>query len=75
MQGETDRDRRMWEHTSSLMALMANTNRDSKRKPQPYTAADFSPCTIHENETSRGHEVTEEQKDQIAQWHVNPSSP
>ena len=75
VKGETDRDRRLWEHTSSVMALMANVNRDSKRRPQPYKAEDFSPYTPKENQTSRGHDITDEQKDLIAQWHVNPSSP
>jgi len=74
VKGENDRDRRLWEHTSSVMALMANSNRDPKRRPQAYTVDDFNPYHIAENKTSRGHEVTQEQKDLNARWHVNPSS-
>lgn len=32
-----------WLHTSSLMALTANTVRDKKKKPSPYVPADFIP--------------------------------
>ena len=74
VKGENDRDRRLWEHTSSVMALMANSNRDPKRRPRAYTVDDFNPYHIAENKPSRGHEVTQEQKDLIAQWHVSPSS-
>lgn len=36
-------DSRQWWHTSSLMALQANINRDPKKTPQPYKPKDFHP--------------------------------
>ena len=66
-------DRMMWNHTSSVMALMANANRDPKRRPTPFEPADFSPYT-DEHKTG-SHEVNQEQKELIAQWRVNPSYP
>ncbi|KKN42312.1 hypothetical protein LCGC14_0714660 [marine sediment metagenome] len=32
-----------WLHTAQVLAMMANVNRDAKRRPQPYKAADFMP--------------------------------
>lgn len=32
-----------WNHTGSLMALLANVHRDPKKKPSPYKPADFHP--------------------------------
>lgn len=32
-----------WSHTTSLMALIANTVRNTKKKPKPYKPSDFSP--------------------------------
>ena len=75
VKGENDRDRRLWEHTSSVMALVANSNRDPKRRPQAYTVEDFNPYILNDNKSSRGREVTQEEKDLISQWRVNPSSP
>jgi hypothetical protein len=37
------RIRENWNHTAQLMALTANINRDPKRKPKPYSPADFHP--------------------------------
>jgi len=37
------RVREEWNHTSQLMCLTANINRDPKRKPKPYAPADFHP--------------------------------
>lgn len=37
------RRRQAWDHTAGLMALMANLNRDPKRRPQPYQPDDFHP--------------------------------
>lgn len=36
------RGRAMWAHTSSILALIANVNRDPKKRG-PFTAADFDP--------------------------------
>jgi len=32
-----------WSRTSNLLALIANCHRDQKRRPRPFTPADFSP--------------------------------
>lgn len=32
-----------WEHTAWLSALIANCNRDQKKRPRPYKPADFNP--------------------------------
>ncbi len=32
-----------WSHTAALLAMTANVNRDSKKRPQPYTSDDFNP--------------------------------
>jgi len=37
------RDRQLWAHTSSLLALVANVNRDVKKRPRPFKPADFNP--------------------------------
>ncbi len=35
--------REAWQHTSSLLATLANIHRDPKKKPRPFTASDFQP--------------------------------
>jgi hypothetical protein len=32
-----------WNQTSSIMAVIANTNRDPKRRAKPYEPRDFNP--------------------------------
>jgi len=32
-----------WRHTSSMLALHANINRDSKKRASPFTPDDFNP--------------------------------
>lgn len=32
-----------WWHTAALLAILANPNRDRKKHPQPYTAAELHP--------------------------------
>ena len=39
--------RESWAHTSALMALIANVNRDPK-KTRPYKPADFDPYTARD---------------------------
>lgn len=34
---------RLWWHTSSLLCMQANLNRDSKKRPTPYKPQDFHP--------------------------------
>ncbi len=33
-----------WSHTSAILAMTANVNRDVKKKPTPFKADDFNPC-------------------------------
>jgi len=37
------RCREEWAHTSTVMALLANINRDPKKKSSPFKPADFDP--------------------------------
>lgn len=42
-----------WGHTSSMMALIANCNRDAKKQSKPYTPSDFDPfATKTQDKTS-----------------------
>ncbi len=34
---------RMWDHTASIMAIIAEVNRDKKKNPTPFTASKFHP--------------------------------
>jgi hypothetical protein len=72
-QGKIDDDQRLWHHTSSVMALFANANRDPKRRPTPFDPADFTPYKDVDNKTVGSNEITEEQKQSIAKWRVNHS--
>lgn len=69
--GIREQDRRLWNHTSSVMALVANVNRDRKRQPKAFTADDFNPYEIEPTTQ----ELTQEDIQTIASWRVNPSSP
>ena len=42
-EGDRIRDKRSWQRTALLCAVIANCNRDKKKKPSPYKAADFMP--------------------------------
>ncbi len=33
-----------WGHTSSILALLANCHRDSKKRPAPFAPEEFNPC-------------------------------
>jgi len=37
------RSQAAWSHTSSLIWIIAEVNRDSKRRSRPYQPADFNP--------------------------------
>jgi hypothetical protein len=37
------RSRAAWNHTASIMALLANINRDPRRRSQPYKPEEFTP--------------------------------
>ena len=71
---QVNKDKVLWNHTSTVMSLIANANRDPKRKPTPYSPQDFNPY-VDEVEISEQNEITEEQISSIAKWQVNPSSP
>jgi len=53
------RDRARWRHTSALMAMTANVNRDPK-KGRPFEPADFDPHSNDENLREDVIEVTPE---------------
>lgn len=38
-----------WQHTSSIMALIANCNRDPKKKNRPFQPRDFNPYMQKKN--------------------------
>ncbi len=55
------------------MSLMANANRNPKKKPTPYKPQDFNP--YHEElEDNTPNEITQDQIEQIASWQVNSHS-
>jgi len=37
------RRRDEWQHTSAVLAMLANIHRNPKKKPQPFTPAEFNP--------------------------------
>lgn len=44
------RSKQLWLHTSNVLALVANVNRDPKKQKRPFTAAMFNP---HEQNRTR----------------------
>ena len=50
------------------MALHANMNRDSKKKPNPYKAADFYPYEDERKKAKFVRGLTSEEKDLTAGW-------
>jgi len=38
-----------WQHTSWLAAMIANANRDPKRRPQPFMPDEFNPMVKHKH--------------------------
>lgn len=36
-----ERDWRAWDHTSAQCSMIANTGRDPKKRPRPFTPAEF----------------------------------
>lgn len=44
VEGKTEQEDRMrWNHTSSIIATLAEINRDRKRRSRPYDPAEFNP--------------------------------
>jgi len=35
-----------WEQTAAVLALLANTHRDPKKRPTPYKPSDFNPFAV-----------------------------
>tara|TARA_R110002012_G_scaffold289633_1_gene482772 strand:- start:273 stop:578 length:306 start_codon:yes stop_codon:yes gene_type:complete len=71
--GKLNQDKTLWNHTSTVMSLMANANRNSKKRPTPYKPSDFNP--YHEElEDIEVNEITPEDIEQIASWQVNSHS-
>lgn len=52
-----------WSIASSIMALIANINRDPKRRRKPFDASDFNPCVTKKRRSSIA--VTEENKNEF----------
>lgn len=49
-----------WAHTASLMALVANCNRDPKKRRRPYTPDDFNPLARSRRRRTGGIPITAE---------------
>ena len=45
------RQREAWQHKAWLAALIANCNRDPKKRPQPFTPDDFNPLVERKSHT------------------------
>ena len=45
-------ERQAWEHTSAMMALIANSNRDPKTNSKAFRAEDFNPYTVESHPQS-----------------------
>jgi hypothetical protein len=52
--------REAWQHTAWLAALIANANRDPKRKPTPFTPDDFNPMVSRRERKAKGIAVDKE---------------
>jgi hypothetical protein len=37
------RSRQAWEHTSALLSMLANVNRNPKKRSKPFSPAEFNP--------------------------------
>jgi len=47
------RDKQIWNHTASILSMLANANRDEKKRRQPYTAEDFNPYELRKREKEK----------------------
>jgi hypothetical protein len=52
------RQRAAWNHTAAMMALVANCNRDPKRRPRPFEPRDFHPMVDVRRRSPRGQVLT-----------------
>ena len=54
----------LWSHTSSIMALIANCNRDPEKRKHPFTPADFNPLAHRQTESEAKERPLSELKDE-----------
>lgn len=47
-----------WNHTSEVLALIANANRDPKKRREPFTSDDFHPLREKKSKRGRGIPIT-----------------
>jgi hypothetical protein len=61
------RQRADWRRAASLMAIVAEPNRDKDRRAQPYTADDFDPFASEYEWPDNAEEMTEADKQRMAE--------
>ena len=49
-----------WAHTAWLAAMIANANRDTKKRPRPFQPRDFNPMLSRDARKARATRVTGE---------------
>jgi hypothetical protein len=61
------KQRSEWRRTASIMALIAETNRDPKQQSQPFTEDDFDPFAGEYTKRDEAMEMTESDKARFAE--------
>lgn len=61
------REEREWARTSALLALVANVNRDTKKRPKPYTPDEFNPYSKKNRNRRKGSDAVKLTKEQSVQ--------
>lgn len=56
------RRRESWDHTSALLTILYNQNRDESIKPEAWTAVDFHPLPDHLERALRALEQRQQQE-------------
>lgn len=51
------RQRSEWQHTSHLLSLLANANRNPKKQRKPYKPKDFYPFAVEQHEEPKPQRV------------------
>ena len=54
------RDRHLWNHTSAVLAMLANANRDTKKRKRPFGPDEFNPYESRSRGATAGIPVTAE---------------
>jgi len=54
-----------WAHTSAVLAMIANVNRDAKKRPRAYQPSDFDPHTADKSEKQDVIRIDDENKENI----------